>query len=80
MNAYELYELVDAKSVEERGVFEYTQITLEELQANFDGFLDKEIAEKIMSAHKELHEENENGNFSNNYYYIIEQPLSEIEL
>lgn len=82
MNAFELYELtVETKSVEERGVLEYTPITLEDLQASFDGFLDKKIAEKIIAAHKELHEENnKNGNFSNNYYYIIERSLSEIEL
>ena len=82
MNAFELYELtVETKSVEERGVFEYKPITLEDLQANFDGFLDKKIAEKIIAAHKELHKENEkNGKFSSNYYYCIEQPLSEIEL
>ena len=82
MNAFELYELtVETKSVEERGVFEYTPITLEDLQASFDGFLDKKIAEKIIAASEELHEENDkNGNFSNNYYYIIEKPLSEIEL
>ena len=82
MNAFELYELaVETKSVEERGVFEYTQITLEDLHAIYDGFLDKKIAEKIIAAHKELHEENKkNGKFSSNYYYCIEQPLSEIEL
>ena len=82
MNAFELYELVvDAKSVEQRGAFDYLPIAIEDLQACFDGFLDKKIAEKIIAAHKELHEENEkNGKFSSNYYYCIEQPLREIEL
>ena len=82
MNAFELYELVvDAKSVEQREAFDYLPLAIEDLQACFDGFLDKKIAEKIIAAHKELHEENEkNGKFSSNYYYCIEQQLSEIEL
>ena len=79
MNAFELYELAtDAQAVEQRGAFDYMQL---DLQACFDGLLNQEIAEKIIAAHKELHEENEaTGKFSNNYYYIIEQPLSKIEL
>ena len=82
MNAYELYETaVDAKSVEERGAFDYLPLALEDLQACFDGLLNQEIAEKIIAAHKALYRENEaNGKFANNYYYIIEQQLSKIEL
>ena len=79
-NAFELYELVtDAQAVEQRGAFDY--MSLEDLQACFDGLLNQDIAEKIIAAHKALHEANEaNGKFANNYYYIIEKPLSEIEL
>ena len=79
MNAFELYELAtDAKSVEQRGAFDYMPL---DLQACFDGLLNQDIAEKIIAAHKKLHEENEaNGKFSNNYYHIIEKTLSEIEL
>ena len=79
MNAFELYEMsTDAKYVEQRGAFDY--MSLEDLQACFDGLLNPEIAEKIIAAHKELHEANTNGKFANNYYYIIEQQLSKIEL
>ena len=80
MNAFELYELAtDAhQAVEQRGAFDYMPL---DLQACFDGLLNQEIAEKIIAAHKALHEANEeNGKFANNYYYIIEQPLSKIEL
>ena len=82
MNAYELYETaVDAKSVEERGAFDYLPLALEDLQACCDSLLNQEIAEKIIAVHKELHKENEaTGKFANNYYYIIEQQLSKIEL
>ena len=82
MNAFELYEsAIDAKSVEQRGAFDYMQLSIEDLQACFDGLLNKEIAEKIIAAHKALHSENEaNGKFANNYYYIIDRQLSEIEL
>ena len=82
MNAFELYELAtDSKSVEQRGAFDYMQLSMEDLQACFDGLLNQEIAEKIIAAHKELHSENEaNGKFANNYYHIIEKQLSEIEL
>ena len=80
MNAFELYELaIDAKSVDCRGAFDY--MSLEDLHEYFDGLLNKDIAEKIIAAHKELQVANEaNGKFSNNYYYIIEQQLSKIEL
>ena len=81
MNAFELYELAtDAhQAVEQRGAFDYMR--MEDLQACFDGLLNQDIAEKIIAAHKALHEANEaNGKFSNNYYYIIEQQLSKIEL
>ena len=80
MNAFELYELVtDAQAVEQRGSFDYMQ--LEDLHEYYGGLLNQEIAEKIIAAHKELHEANEaSGKFANNYYYIIEQPLSKIEL
>ena len=79
MNAFELYELAtDAQAVEQRGAFDYMQL---DLQACFDGLLNQEIAEKIIAAHKTLHEANEaNGKFANNYYHIIEKQLSEIEL
>ena len=79
MNAFELYELAtDFESVEQRGAFDYMPL---DLQACFDGLLNQEIAEKIIAAHNLLHEANEaNGKFANNYYYIIEQPLSKIEL
>ena len=82
MNAFELYELATvAQAAEQRGAFDYMPLDLQALQACFDGLLNQEIAEKIIAAHKELHEENEaTGKFSNNYYYIIEQPLSKIEL
>ena len=82
MNAFKLYEtVVDAKSVEQRGAFDYLPLSIDDLQACFEGLLNQEIAEKIIAAHKELHTENEaNGKFANNYYYIIEQQLSEIEL
>ena len=82
MNAFELYELAtDLASVEQRGAFDYMQLSIADLQACFDGLLNPEIAEKIIAAHKTLHEENEaNGKFANNYYYIIEQQLSKIEL
>ena len=79
MNAFELYELAtDAKPVEQRGAFDLQAL---DLQACYDGLLNQDIAEKIIAAHKKLHEENEaNGKFSNNYYHIIEKTLSEIEL
>lgn len=82
MNAFELYELaVDAKSVEQRSAFDYLPISIEDLQACYNGFLDKKIAEKIIAAHNRLFKENEkNGKFSSNYYYCVEQPLREIEL
>ena len=82
MNAFELYEsATDAQAVEQRGAFDYMQLAVEDLQACFDGLLNQEIAEKIIAAHKALHSENEaNGKFANNYYYIIEKQLSEIEL
>ena len=82
MNAFELYEtVVDAKSVEQRAAFDYLPLALEDLQACCDSLLNQEIAEKIIAAHKALHKANEeNGKFSNNYYYIIEQQLSKIEL
>ena len=81
MNAFELYELATvAQAVEQRGAFDYMQLDEEDLQACFGGLLNQEIAEKIIAAHKELHEANANGKFANNYYYIIEQPLSKIEL
>ena len=81
-NAFELYELVtDAQAVEQRGAFDYMSLDYKDLQACFEGLLNKDIAEKIISAHKELHLLNDaNGKFANNYYYIIEQPLSKIEL
>ena len=79
MNAFELYELAtDAQAVEQRGAFDLQAL---DLQACYDGLLNQDIAEKIIAAHKTLHEANEaNGKFANNYYYIIEQPLSKIEL
>ena len=79
MNAFELYELsTEAQAAEQRGAFDYIPL---DLQACFDGLLNQDIAEKIIAAHKKLHEENEaNGKFANNYYYIIEQQLSKIEL
>ena len=82
MNAFELYELAtDAQAVEQRGAFDYMPLAVEDLQACFDSLLNREIAEKIIAAHKELHSENEaNSKFANNYYYIIEKQLSEIEL
>ena len=81
-NAFELYELVtDAQAVEQRGAFDYMPLAVEDLQACFGGLLNKDIAEKIIAAHKELHDANEeNGKFANNYYHIIEKQLSEIEL
>ena len=81
-NAFELYELVtDAQAVEQRGAFDYMPLAVEDLQACFDGLLNKDIAEKIIAAHKELHLRNaEDGKFANNYYHIIEKQLSEIEL
>ena len=79
MNAFELYELAtDSKSVEQRVAFDY--MPLEDLQACFGGLLNKDIAEKIIAAHKALHEANEDGKSANNYYHIIEQQLSKIEL
>ena len=82
MNAFELYELATvAQAAEQRGAFDYMPIDLQALQACFDGLLNQDIAEKIIAAHKTLHEANEaNGKFANNYYYIIEKQLSEIEL
>ena len=82
MNAFELYELATvAQAAEQRGAFDYMPLDLQALQACFDGLLNKDIAEKIIAAHKELHAANEeNGKFANNYYYIIEKQLSEIEL
>ena len=86
MNAFELYEIVSEDvSVETRGSFDCPELTVEALQGayeyNVGGFLSPGIAEKIIAAHKELCKENEkNGKFSSNYYYCIEQPLSEIEL
>ena len=82
MNAFELYErATDAQAVEQRGAFDYMPLDLQALQACFDGLLNQDIAEKIIAAHKALHDANEeNGKFANNYYYIIEQPLSKIEL
>ena len=82
MNAFELYELATAEqAAEQRGAFDYTPLAVEDLQACFDGLLNKDIAERIIAAHKALHEENEaNGKFANNYYHIIEKQLSEIEL
>ena len=81
-NAFELYELVtDAQAVEQRGAFDYMPLDYKALQACFGGLLNQDIAEKIIAAHKSLHEANEeNGKFANNYYYIIEQQLSKIEL
>ena len=80
-NAFELYELVtDAQAVEQRGAFDYMQLDEDLLQACFGGLLNKDIAEKIIAAHKALHEANANGKFANNYYYMIEQQLSKIEL
>ena len=81
-NAFELYESATvAQAAEQRGAFDYMPLAAEDLQACFDGLLNKDIAEKIIAAHKELHSENEaNGKFANNYYYIIEQQLSKIEL
>ena len=80
-NAFELYELATvAQAAEQRGAFDYIPLDLQALQACFDGLLNKDIAEKIIAAHKELHEANANGKFANNYYYIIEQQLSKIEL
>ena len=81
MNAFELYELATAcATVEQRGAFDYMPLAVEDLQC-FEGLLNQEIAEKIIAAHKALHEANEeNGKFANNYYYIIEKQLSEIEL
>ena len=82
MNAFELYELATvAQAVEQRGAFDYMPLAVEDLQACFEGLLNQEIAEKIIAAHKELHDANEeNGKFANNYYHIIEKQLSEIEL
>ena len=82
MNAFELYELATvAQAAEQRGAFDYMPLAVEDLQACFDGLLNQEIAEKIIAAHKTLHEENEaNGKSANNYYYIIEQQLSKTEL
>ena len=82
MNAFELYELATvAQAVEQRGAFDYMPLDELQLQACFDGLLNQDIAEKIIAAHKELHDANEeNGKFANNYYYIIEQQLSKIEL
>ena len=81
-NAFELYELATvAQAAEQRGAFDYMPLAVEDLQACFDGLLNQEIAEKIIAAHTELHEENEaHGKFANNYYHIIEKQLSEIEL
>ena len=82
MNAFELYELATvAQAAEQRGAFDYMPLDYKDLQACYEGLLNLEIAEKIIAAHKTLHEENEeNGKFANNYYYIIEQQLSKIEL
>ena len=87
MNAFELYEIVSEDvSVETRGgSFGCPELTVEALQGayeyNVGGFLSPALAGKIIAAHKGFHEENEkNGKFSSNYYYCIEQPLSEIEL
>ena len=82
MNAFELYEIVSENaSVETRGSFDCPELTVDALQGAYEGFLSPALAEKIIAAHKELHEENEkNGKFSSNYYYCIEKPLSEIEL
>ena len=79
-NAFELYELATvAQAAEQRGAFDYMPI--EDLQACYEGLLNKDIAEKIIAAHKALHDANDaNGKFANNYYYIIEQQLSKIEL
>ena len=49
MNAFELYELATvAQAVEQRGAFDYIPL---DLQACFDGLLNKDIAEKIIAAH-----------------------------
>ena len=59
-NAFELYELATvAQAAEQRGAFDYTPLDLQALQACFDGLLNQESAEKIIAAHKTLHEENE---------------------
>ena len=82
MNAFELYEsATDAQAAEQRGAFDYMPLDELQLQACFGGLLNKDIAERIIAAHQELQVANEaNGKFSNNYYYIIEQQLSKIEL
>ena len=82
MNAFELYEIIsEDASAETRGAFDCPELTADALQGAYEGFLSPDIVGKIIAAHILFHKENEkNGKFSSNYYYCIEQPLSEIEL
>lgn len=76
MNAYELHEAAFAPDQESSESVEYIA---EYAEGAYEKpiFVTKEIAEKILQCHLDY---KNNGDGSNDYYYMIEEPLSDIEL
>lgn len=84
--AFDIYETATANiDITARGAFDEPSLTAETLKAVADGAFDialtDEVAQKIIACHTAFYQAvNESGQYSNEYFYQIEQPLSGIEL
>lgn len=79
MNAFKLYTAAFDTALD------YTENTVDYIKGYADGafniIISDDVAEKIIDAKIKLEKANdENGQWTNNFYHIVEAPLSEIEI